>query len=107
MNLQERIAKRDAVDMAADFEEEQKALEKACVIDMLPTIPKGAIDLFHQFKDSEALTDYSTICKELNLGFDRGAKRYCFNSAKISARKVYDKLIENGFTVAVRPGLLE
>jgi hypothetical protein len=106
MNKEDRISVKKTVDEAADYKSEQAALEKACIIDMLPTIPDGAIDLFHQFDDRHSLLDYQAICKGLNLGFDRGARRYCFNGKKIKARVVYDKLSEAGFIVAARPGLL-
>ncbi len=74
---------------------------------MPPTIPVGVIDLFHHFEDKEALIDYQAICKGLNLGFDRGARRYCFSRGRIAPRKVYDALTESGFVVAVRPGMLD
>ena len=92
---------------APDHETEQAALERACIVDMLPTIPAGIIDLFHRFEDREAIADYTAICKGLNLSFDRGARRYCFVKSRIAPRKVYDALTESGFVVAVRPGLLE
>jgi hypothetical protein len=88
MNKQERIEAKKAVDEAKDYETEQKAIERACTVDMLPTIPEGAIDLFHQFDD-------------------RGARRYCFVKSRIAPRKVYDTLTESGFLVAVRPGTLD
>jgi len=107
VNKIERIAAQQAVNEANDHETEQAAIAKACTIDMLPTIPPGVIDLFHRFDDKEALADYTIICKGLNLSFDRGARRYCFNSKKLAPRKVYDALTKSGFLVAVRPGMLD
>lgn len=107
MNKIERIEAKKAVDEAKDYETEQAAIAKACIVDMLPTIPNGIIDLFHRFDDREAIDDYTAICKGFNLSFDRGARRYCFVKSRIAPRKVYDALTEAGFLVAVRPGMLD
>lgn len=107
MNKQERIAALQAVNDVADYETEQSAIDQVCTVDMLPTIPAGAVDLFHRFDDREALQDYTATCKALGLAFDRGARRYCFDRRKQTPRKVYDALQVEGFVVCVRPGLLD
>lgn len=106
MNKEQRIEAKMTVDEAKDYETEQAAIERACTVDMLPTIPEGVIDLFHRFDDREAIADYTAICRGLNLSFDRGARRYCFYKSRLAPRKVYDALTEAGFLVAVRPGVL-
>jgi len=52
MNKQDRIEKRDAALNAVDFETEQAAIKQACVVDIRPTIPATAVDLYHQWTNA-------------------------------------------------------
>jgi hypothetical protein len=107
MNLQERIAKRDAALNAVDFETEQKAIAEACVVDIRPSLPATAADLYHQWderQEPETTKDYIAVCKAIGAGFDRGARRYVIH--KTDAVKAKDALHAAGFLVCIHPSLL-
>jgi hypothetical protein len=107
MNKQERIAKRDAALNAVDFETEQAAIAQAAVVDIRPTIPAAAADLYHQWdekQEPETTKDYQIVCKQIGAGFDRGARRYVIRRA--DAVKAKDALHEAGFLVCISPSLL-
>jgi hypothetical protein len=107
MNLQERIQTRDAVLSAKDFDAEQAALSQAMIVDIRPSLPATAADLYHQWderSDPETTTDYQAVCKAVGAGFDRGARRYIIN--RKDAAKAKDALHAAGFTVCVHPSLL-
>jgi hypothetical protein len=107
MNLQERIQTRDAVLNANDFDAEQAALKQAAIVDIRPSLPATAADLYHQWEersDPETTRDYQAVCKAVGAGFDRGARRYVIRRA--DATKAKDALHAAGFTVCVHPSLL-
>jgi hypothetical protein len=107
MNLQERILSRDAVLNATDFNTEQAALSQAMIVDIRPSLPATAADLYHQWderSDPETTTDYQAVCKAVGAGFDRGARRYVIRRA--DAAKAKDALHAAGFTVCIHPSLL-
>jgi hypothetical protein len=107
VNLQERIAKRDAALNAVDFETEQAAINQAAVVDIRPTIPATAADLYHQWnelQEPETTRDYIAVCKQIGAGFDRGARRYVIH--RKDAVKAGDALHRAGFLVCVHPALL-
>ena len=107
MNKQERIEKRDAALNAVDFEAEQKAIAQAAVVDIRPSLPATAADLYHQWdekQEPETTKDYIAVCKQIGAGFDRGARRYVINHK--DAVKAKDALLEAGFLVCMHPSLL-
>jgi hypothetical protein len=107
MNQQERIQTRDAVLNAKDFDAEQEALSSAAVVDIRPSLPATAADLYPQFerdRDAETWSDYQAACKAVGAGWDCGARRYVIRRA--DAIKAKDALHAAGFTVCVHPSLL-
>ena len=107
MNKQERIAKRDAALNAVDFVTEQAAIAKAAVVDIRPSLPATAADLYHQWderKEPETTADYMEVCKAIGAGFDRGARRYVIRRA--DATRAKNALHEAGFLVCIHPSLL-
>jgi hypothetical protein len=107
MNLQERIIKRDAALNAVDFDTEQAAIKEAAVVDIRPSLPATAADLYHQWderKEPETTRDYQAVCKQIGAGFDRGARRYVIN--RKDAVKAKDALHAAGFLVCIHPSLL-
>jgi len=108
MNREERIKKRDAVLTANTFEDEQEALKHACIVDILPSLPKGVADLYHQWNhknEPETTTDYVKTCRSVGANYDRGAQRYFISAEK--AKTVANALENNGFVVALHPSLLK
>ncbi len=107
MDKQERIKARDAVLKAEGFDEEQEALKKAMIVDILPSLPIGkAADLYHQWdikQYPEATKDYVKICKQIGAGYDRGARRYVI--APKDAERARKALHDEGFVVAVHHSL--
>jgi hypothetical protein len=107
MNKQERIEKMNAALNAVDYETEQKAIAQAAVVDIRPTIPATAADLYHQWderQEPETTKDYIAVCKAIGAGFDRGARRYVIN--RKDAKKASAALTEAGFLVCMHPSLL-
>jgi hypothetical protein len=107
MNKQERIKTRDAALNAVDFETEQKAIAQAAVVDIRPSLPATAADLYHQWNekdDPETTKDYCAVCKQIGAGFDRGARRYVIN--RKDAVKAKNALHAEGFLVCISPALL-
>ena len=107
MNKLERIEKMNAALNAVDFESEQAAIAQAAVVDIRPTIPATAADLYHQWDerhDPETTADYCAVCKAIGAGFDRGARRYVIR--RTDAKKAAAALTEAGFFVCVHPSLL-
>ncbi len=102
----ERTVLRDAALNAPDFETEQAAIKKACVVDIRPSLPETAADLYHQWderKESEATADYVAVCKQIGAGFDRGARRYVIR--RTDAVEARDALHAAGFLVCIHPSL--
>ena len=107
MDKKERIEKMNAALNAVDFETEQAAIKEARVVDIRPSLPATAADLFHQWnekQDPEATADYCAVCKQIGAGFDRGARRYVIN--RKDAKKASAVLTEAGFLVCVHPSLM-
>jgi hypothetical protein len=107
MNLQERIEKRDAALNAVDYDAEQKAVAQAAVVDIRPSLPATAADLYHQWdekQEPETTKDYCAVCKQIGAGFDRGARRSVIR--RTDAKKAAAALTEAGFLPCVHPSLL-
>jgi hypothetical protein len=107
MNREQRISAARAVTDAADFATEQAALAKACVVDIRPTLPAGAADLYHQWdvrQEPETTADFAAVCKAVGAGYDRGAQRYVIRAA--DWRRVYAALVDAGFVPCVSPSIM-
>jgi hypothetical protein len=107
MDRETRLTAAQAVSDAPDFDTEQAAIARARVVDIRPTLPAGAADLYPQWDlrdDPESTRDYDAICKRACAGFDRGARRYVIHANK--ARAVADALKTGGFVPCVHPSLL-
>jgi hypothetical protein len=105
--LDTRLAAIREMALAVDFEKEQEALSKVYVVDILPSLPKGAADFYPQWKvarDHETTADYSEVCKKIGAGYDRGAQRYVIDKSKV--RDAQTHLIEAGFLPCISPSLL-
>jgi hypothetical protein len=103
----ERTVKRDAALNAADFDTEQAAIKEAAVVDIRPTIPATAADLYHQWderQEPDTTKDYIAVCKQIGAGFDRGARRYVVH--RKDAIKAKDALHAAGFLVCIHPSLM-
>lgn len=102
-----RIAAMKAVDQAPDFESEQEAIKKAFVVDIRPSLPKGAVDLYHQWdtaREPDHSGDYGAVMKAIGAAYDRGARRFVIRQADVS--KARDALIEAGFLPSLSPTLV-
>jgi len=105
MNKIERIEKMNAVNDAIDFEAEQAALAEARYVDLRPSLPAGAVDLFPGWKDDIAsMADYQALCKDQGAGFDRGARRYVIRENMVDA--MAKALTAAGFLPCIHPSLL-
>lgn len=107
MNKQERIEKMNAALIAVDYETEQAVIAQAAVVDIRPSLPATAADLYHQWderQEPETTADYQAVCKQIGAGFDRGARRYVINRKDTGKAKT--ALHEAGFLVCISPSLI-
>lgn len=102
-----RIAAAAAVNDAPDMASEQTALKNAFVVDIRPSLPAGAVDLYHQWdtaREPDHSGDYGAVCKGIGAGYDRGARRFVIDRTKVTV--AIEALKEAGFLPCVSPSLL-
>ena len=101
-----RIAAMRAVLDASTYEAEQAALPTARYVDLRPSLPATAVDLYHGWderSEPDTTRDYVAVCKAIGAGYDRGARRYVIRREAVARAR--DALTAAGFLPCLHPSL--